>query len=1237
MPDLKTDWSYPVMETTLDKRLERPGVQRGYSSEMTGVDGRSEGGLKPFPGFKLVHTMTGLYSDGNHSRASRIVDFKAVDFRIGSEFYGYGFVYRVTRGSTSVCDVFIDYWDSVTSGWTYGTKLMNNVSSGGQFDVQSSGRFVYVFLEGASPALFYVEATREKEYFPEADTYIDSANATTNYGTAATLVLKGTSPSTYSKNVLMRFDTSGEALKSVETATLSFTVSGNTASAAATVYVDPVSDPGASGAVWTSGGCTWNNRTASVSWSTAGGTVGTPPPAQVSTSIPVDFLGRVTVDVKDIVQSCIDQLEQTFTSKVDLLLRAFTGGTDLSIPAGSQANYSIRPKLTVTYEDKVFLTPTVISETVNGKMTGPGLQPTLVSPERGISPGSFTSLSTGRPASAQIVLMTDNPYSSDTLFPNQASGLCPSDTFPAPSTPAAPGGASPYAPPSPGSACTTWTSTGLQIQLLTPANRQTGVSVTPKLDWTTYYASGQDLPTDLRYEIFLVEEGQGSLTGKCLNVATVVTTSSYSPAQHFPNLRLAYGKKYLWKVAAKRESCTGYYVSSATGSFTTENRYQARKFEPGDYSFGYMLVDSRTGRRSAFSEVAQVRSEDFVVTRTTGGQTISVKKDQYMGVEIVYDSSKYDLMYVYRSVKIQDAGGTMVAGIPFLDAVVTLEDYQTCLNGAGRTFDPASTTSRHSMYFYELEDKQLVYQNPYSDRSVFDEKMPYGGTACFYQNTLLLSKVTTPMTSASDESRSLDVTRGLGEMRWSSLMDASPELFPPFNRYNPTVPSNEVIAFARTGSNVIGLSRDKVYHVRKSGAFIRITEMHEGYGIVNPKAVDSVGSAAYYVTSHGLKSVDAQGQLDEIRNLNSVIVNEWKADLSSVQVAHDPYMNCLFVHNPVQQEAYVLWFGSGKTTKLKDVNFAHVTQGSWPIDWVDATDDENDLSRRCFFLLDCQETRASGTGIDSFTGPRVYVVDSAASRTISGGTTSWNGSRRITTLDYAGDSRFVASGNWASTNIPISFATGTSVSTNAWQYCYAYLSSSTTNKQHVGKKVLILYNTAVGVFIDPVEHPWVADVVQGDVFVVSPVVFEWAGHPLSLTTQEGMTFSNADFFRMKVVSSIGASFADVSGPPTGDSTTASTPLDRFTGLLFDGTEQDASMTADTKDTAGNLYSSVEDDEGLVYAAFGSDSSEGRYGAKGNSLTPGIRILCPDLDFRLLGCLVRGTITNVERTSNIRGS
>jgi len=1238
MPELKTDWSYPVMETTLDKRLERPGVQRGYSSEMTGVDGRSEGGLKPFPGFKLAHRLTQLQNQANHGILSVVTDFKPIDFRIGSEYYGYGFVYRAQRPATpTVSDVFIDYWDSVNQAWTYCYKIMDAVSATEQFDVEVAGRFVYCFVAGRSPALFYIAATRTKEYSAEADSFVQANTPTVNYGSAATLeLLGGGNP----RNILWRFDTSAEAAKTVETAFLDFTVSGTqiVSSGGVNITVNPLTDPSATGVLWNESQVTYNNRATGSAWSVAGGSYN----ASYSTTVnvPKGFLGKVSMDLKEIVQRSVNSLDQAFTAKTDIIARSSLPEL-LSIVGRTQTNLAILPKLTVTYSNKVFLTPTVVGQSGTGTIPGPGKQPILASPERGIAAGSYTTVDSERPSTAQILLESENPYSNEDNFPDPQSGLCAGDTFPAAGAAFVPGVALVHTPTAGGCSATAdqITDTNLVIQLLTPANRQTSVSVTPRLDWTAFYDQGGALSVNMVYEVFLVQEDIGELNTKKVNITSLPWNQSYfEPASLWPSGKMPYAKKFLWKVVARRTDCDDFYVESTVGTFTTENRYQARKFEAGDYSFGYQLVDSKTGRQSALSNIAQVRSEDFTVTRTQGGNTISVKQDQYMGIELVYDSAKYDLMYVYRSVKIQDAGGTMVAGLLFLDKIVKLSDYLTCKNGAGvsYTFNTLTTSNRHAMYFYELEDKQLVYQNPYIDRSVFDETMPFGGAALFYQSTMLMSRIETPTASTTEENRNVDPHRGLGEMRWSSLMEMSPELFPPFNRYNPTIPSNEVICFARIGGNVAGLSRDKVYHVRKSGPYIKVTEMHEGYGVVNHKAVDSVGSAAYYVSSHGLKSVDMQGQLDEIRNLNTVFVREWKNDLSSVQVAHDPFMNCLFIHNPVQEESYVLWFSTGKTTKIADANFALAAQGPWPINWT-SNQFGNDLCRRAFFLQNNQETRANGTGYNVFAGPAIYVVDEAASRTISGGTTAWNGSRRITTLDFAGDSRFVASGAWASGSVPVSTATGTVVGTDAWKFAYAYLSQSTVNAQHIGKKFKIMYNTATAVYVDSAVYPWVTSIVAGDVFVVSPVVFEWAGHPLALTTEQGLVFSNADLFRMKVVSSIGAAFTDVAGPPTTDTVTASTPLDRYTGIVYSGTQETPIATAQTKDTNGNLYSSVEDDEGVVYAAFGSDASDGRYGVKGTSLTPGIRILCPDLDFRLLGCIVRGTITAVERTSNIRGS
>jgi hypothetical protein len=350
-------------------------------------------------------------------------------------------------------------------------------------------------------------------------------------------------------------------------------------------------------------------------------------------------------------------------------------------------------------------------------------------------------------------------------------------------------------------------------------------------------------------------------------------------------------------------------------------------------------------------------------------------------------------------------------------------------------------------------------------------------------------------------------------------------------------------------------------------------------------------------------------------------------------------MNCLFFLNPVKKESFVMWFGSGRTTKIADTNFDHISQGAWPNYYVTAADAPNSLTRRTFFLANNQETRASGTGYNSFPGPAIYVVDAFQSRVISGGTASWNGARRITTLDFAGDSRFKASAAWDFGTSSF-VLTGATVAAGAWQFCYLYRTYSALNTPLVGNRALVAWNTATNVYVDLTVpgNAWLLGVQAGDVFVVSPVVLEWAGHPLGLVNEDGLKFSSADFFRMKIISSVGAAFSDVSGPPLLDPLTKDLePLNSFFGLVYKGTGDIASYSARTLTGDSVLYGSVQDGEGVVYAAFGSDTSDGNYGAKGTSLNPGVRILCPDLDFRFLGCIVRGTITSVERSTNHRGS
>jgi hypothetical protein len=73
--------------------------------------------------------------------------------------------------------------------------------------------------------------------------------------------------------------------------------------------------------------------------------------------------------------------------------------------------------------------------------------------------------------------------------------------------------------------------------------------------------------------------------------------------------------------------------------------------------------------------------------------------------------------------------------------------------------------------------------------------------------------------------------------------------------------------------------------------------------------------------------------------------------------------------------------------------------------------------------------------------------------------------------------------------------------------------------------------------------------------------------------------------------------------------------------------------ADTWDDGGALKQSVADHEGVYYAVFGkgSSNSEAYYGVQGTYLTPGVRIIVPDLDFRLFCVTVEGAIQETTTT------
>jgi hypothetical protein len=157
--------------------------------------------------------------------------------------------------------------------------------------------------------------------------------------------------------------------------------------------------------------------------------------------------------------------------------------------------------------------------------------------------------------------------------------------------------------------------------------------------------------------------------------------------------------------------------------------------------------------------------------------------------------------------------------------------------------------------------------------------------------------------------------------------------------------------------------------------------------------------------------------------------------------------------------------------------------------------------------------------------------------------------------------------------------------------------------------------------------------VVGDQFVFSPVYARATGANVSLIDERfGSPLSSSNFRQVRAITSVGGAFSDVSGYPLDDG--IRTKDNHFNGLVYEGTAVAPTVRAQSLDDEGNLFDGVQDGESKFYAGFGSADADvmGKYGIKGTSLSPGLEIICPDLDYRLLEMLCRGTIQGTERGS-----
>ncbi len=681
------------------------------------------------------------------------------------------------------------------------------------------------------------------------------------------------------------------------------------------------------------------------------------------------------------------------------------------------------------------------------------------------------------------------------------------------------------------------------------------------------------------------------------------------------------------------------------------------KFKEGDYSFAYYLHDSHTGRRTPLSKIAQ-RSQDGP----------SITNGDHVRITTEIDTNKFDQIYLFRSVKMQSVGSTYSGSILHLDTIYDIGDAVADTNAEYVGIEEQDTSNNSDLTYpsgvkifkvvYRLDDIALSMQDIYLDRITCDEKMPFVGAATAFDGSLITSD---PEGETNTLATDLDQRiRDIGEIRWSSLTERSPELFPINNKYTPDVFQNRVIRLARAGDFAIGFSKDRIYHIRRNGIYLKIEDLHSGFGLAGINAFATAGPVVYFVTSKGLKAIANNGQLDDVKALDNLLLEDWYADMASLRMSYDSFASCLFIHNPVKEQTVCMWFSTGRVTEIHDTCFDDIRSGIWPKDYTRNSYDNTsptpttstDMVERGFFLQNHPSPGSIGS-IPTGWRPRVYVLDVDRDKVQVNSTDISVGGTCIRTLDFGGDSIFtvksINESNQPFTDVTLKSglaqkelggeATGGNTATNSTDLvgAYVYVISS-TDKTRVGDKFQILkgtggdvtkegnYSTGQAVLrchVGSSAH----DLIEGDVLALSPMFFRYVGGALPMVrTKDEKIITSFDLFQNKQLSSVGCHFSDVSGGVSG--------YKFFRGLAYNTLSDSPAVSAFPADFAGSIIGdSIKDGESSDYAAFTVSglSTTGRHGIQDSALNPGIEIFCPDLDYKLMAMICRGRTTSTDTT------
>ena len=1230
----KTKWNYPVLEASENKIGSKSITPPNNAFELAGADCSIKGGIRPFPGFKKIHSFSTLAAETDMDAGSEILDVFPISFRISTDKYGYGFIYRVKEKATATPEessIFMDvYWDGNEidgDKWRRGINVSTGIPTSSPMDVQVFGKYVYILIKNVEPILFYIKY----EALVVASCTLTVSGSGQAVGLGSTVSLIPTDGDT--TIVATAHDTTTST--SIDNYTPTFEVVDGDRDATAINLKNCLNPHSKLVAAVTDNVVTVTQATAG----SAGNTVVTLTETAPGSMTKSNFSGGSGIGTS--VYSVVTETDTGPGIQIkNINYRDDAGVLVGTLPPPSGTGEVSQSQFFLTNDSDIFgsngLWDTRPSEMEGLPLLEKGnyaVATVLNDPDTGrktslselvqLKDGDFVENYTSTLAVANHLFsvftgktLTLQDENNTVVFTFLTGGTTQKNS------------STDYTIGLNTGATATITNTEATVE------NETIEIISTDLTSRTYVskadATGSDLhfdhdgtPTQRMASLKAAIESSGGHAGKITviqnaGVLTLIQTVTGVAGDTEITEGLSNTTKTNFTGGATNSESIIYINSQIKAaidlSYTNTDLLLITTGLPASHGGNpsIKITHKFSNSSTRLSASTTVGESDFSVS-TPARTSFDTAR---MGVEIVYDSSKFSQAYIYRSIKVQDAGGSFSAAVVQLDNIINLADYLVN-DQTGMTPD-----FKRALYFFTLEDLALIYQDPYVDRSIFDENMPKAGAGVEFDGIFLVSDIEGSTQGADGELGDTDRFRGVGEFRWSSMANTSPELFPPENFYVPSKISNQVIAFERSGGTVLGFSKNSIMHISReftgSISYIKILPVHEGYGVINKRCVQSMGPFTYYLNNKGLKSIDAQARLDSLHALDGLL-EEWKDDFSSLSMSYDSKFSTLYILNSNKKETAVLWFGTSMVSELHDMPFSLTCTGQWP---TDLSDNNSDLIERGMFL----QNQPSASNPDASFSPCIWIADTKREDTTgtSCAASDFDNTKRITLLHYGGDTRFEISAVGGSTITLNSSTTGhqgvaPTLLADAWIGAYIYCIGSTT-ESNIGKKAQI--QSTSGTVLTLQNQTWTP--VVGDRVGISPVYIRWEGSIIGFNEVQNPQEPNINgLHRTRVIDSAGCYFSEVSGNASIDTVDTDDVFYKF--LVFEGNSSTATSEGIPKDLSGTLVKSIFDGESTYWA------SPETHGVHGMVLSPGIEVFCPDLDFRLLSVIIEGKILSSSRT------